>query len=216
MHGNGGQPAAGGSESALSREGQPGPSGPAHGASNFKSTLSKKILHPDHQRCSGHQQVHGRWKPLTAERSGLVSLELQSLYRCVAARILALPRYDLQLRTIPKALVSRMCRTCGPINPSLPRRSDPATPPSTGEASYKKAWLPLLPADPEPQEGVLDCKMARRARRPRGRFYAFEEDGGTTSSDFDEDINFDIGGDSGIVDELLGKPFTTPAPVRIV
>nr|BAE98147.1 VP2d1 [Chicken anemia virus] len=31
MHGNGGQPAAGGSESALSREGQPGPSGAAQG-----------------------------------------------------------------------------------------------------------------------------------------------------------------------------------------
>lgn len=47
-------------------------------------------------------------------------------------------------------------------------------------------------------------------------FTPSEEDGGTSSSDFDEDINFDIGGDSGIVDELLGRPFTTPAPVRIV
>nr|ACR20009.1 VP2 [Chicken anemia virus] len=216
MHGNGGQPAAGGSESALSREGQPGPSGAAQGQVISNDTFPRRY---STRNINGVQGTNKFTAVVNPTLQGDSDLERWYSYQSIEGGL----RECLGSH-------AKICN-CGQFRKHCFKECAGLEVRST-QASLEEAILRPLRVQVKRVKRKLDChysqsiggrkkvyKTVRWQEEVADReadFTPSEKNAGTTSSDLDGNIKFEIGGDSGIVDELIGRPFTTPAPVRIV
>nr|ACR20003.1 VP2 [Chicken anemia virus] len=216
MHGNGGQPAAGGSESALSREGQPGPSGAAQG---------QVISNERSPRRYSSRTINGVQATNKFTAVGNPSLQRDPDWE----RWNYNHSIAVWLRECSRSH-AKICN-CGQFRKHWFQECAGLEDRST-QASLEEAILRPLRVQGKRAKRKLDYHYSQPTPNRKkvyktvrwqdeladreADFTPSEKDGyGTTSSDFDE-IEYSNRRRQRYRRQLLGGPFTTPAPVRIV